>query len=132
MRDLIRDLNRDFIRTFGREAIRDVISGNHVTSVGLSISGNQWQSMAISGHKWQSVVISGNQRQLAALTRARSLQIDLRVGSCDVSHAGCVVFPDGILKEALNMALLRVGRDDHEGRAVAMAAEAAWGQFGDR
>ena len=30
------------------------------------------------------------------------------------------------------MALLRVGRNDHEGRAVAMAAEAAWGQFGDR
>ena len=77
------------------------------------------------------MVISGNQRQLAALTRARSLQIDLRVGSCDVSHRGCLVFPDGILKEALNMALLRVGRDDHEGRAVAMAAEAAWGQFGD-
>jgi hypothetical protein len=29
------------------------------------------------------------------------------------------------------MALLRVGRNDHEGRAIAMAAEAAWRQFGD-
>ena len=54
MRDLIRDLNRDFIRKFVSEAIRDVISGNHVTSVGLSISGNQWQSMAISGNPWYS------------------------------------------------------------------------------
>ena len=98
----------------------------------MAISGNQWQSVDISGNQWQSVAISGNQWQSVVLTRARSLQIDLRVGSCDVSHRGCLVFPDGILKEALNMALLRVGRDDHEGRAVAMAAEAAWWQFGDR
>ena len=60
------------------------------------------------------------------------MQIDLRVGACDISHTVCLVLPDGILEEALNMALLRVGRNDHEGRAVAMAAEAAWGQFGDR
>ena len=60
------------------------------------------------------------------------MQIDLRVGACDISHSCCLVLPHGILEEALNMALLRVGRNDHEGRAVAMAAEAAWGQFGDR